>query len=64
MMNSLAPRLLSWGMTFSGIGIGLIVASFVGEDTPTLAFVGTGMVAGGIVMLATRYLFGRSAGGQ
>lgn len=62
MMNSLAPRLLSWGMTFSGLGIGLIVASFIGEDTPAMALLGLGMLGGGIAMLAARYLFGRSAG--
>ena len=57
-MGNLAPRLLSWGMTFSGLGIGLIVAAFVGEDTPSLALLGLGMLAGGIAMLATRFLLG------
>ena len=64
MMESLAPRLLSWGMTFSGIGIGLIVAAFVGEDTPSLALLGLGMLAGGIVMLATRFFLGRGSSEQ
>ena len=64
MMESLAPRLLSWGMTFSGIGIGLIVAAFVGEDTPSLALLGLGMLAGGIAMLATRFLLGRRSSEQ
>ena len=63
-MENLAPRLLSWGMTFSGIGIGLIVAAFVGEDTPSLALLGLGMLAGGIAMLATRFLLGRRSSEQ
>ena len=60
MFNSLAPRLLSWGMTFSGLGLGLIVASFVGENAPTLALAGLGALGGGVTMLATRYLLGRN----
>ena len=59
MLNSLAPRLLSWGMTFSGLGFGLIVAAFVGEDTPSLALLGLGSLGGGATMLAARYLLGR-----
>ena len=64
MMENLAPRLLSWGMTFSGLGIGLIVAAFVGEDTPSLALLGLGMLAGGIAMLATRFFLGRGSSEQ
>ena len=60
MMNSIAPRLLSWGMTFSGLGLGLVAAAFVGEDTPALALLGLGMLAGGATMLGARYLMGRN----
>ena len=59
MLNSLAPRLLSWGMTFSGLGMGLIVASFVGENAPSLALLGLGSLGGGATMLTARYLLGR-----
>ena len=64
MFNSVAPRLLSWGMTFSGLGVGLIVAAFVGEYTPTLALAGLGMLGGGAAMLAARYYFGRRSSEQ
>ena len=64
MLNSLAPRLLSWGMTFSGLGFGLIVAAFVGEDTPSLALLGLGSLGGGATMLATRFLIGRKSSDQ
>ena len=47
MLNSITPRLLSWGMTFSGLGLGLIVASFVGENTPPMALLGLGSLGGG-----------------
>ena len=64
MLNSLAPRLLSWGMTFSGLGFGLIVAAFVGEDTPSLALLGLGSLGGGAAMLAARFLIGRKSSEQ
>ena len=64
MFNSIAPRLLAWGMTFSGLGIGLVVASFVGEDTPTLALAGLGMLGGGVTMLGARYFLGRRSSEQ
>ncbi len=64
MLNSLTPRLLSWGMTFSGLGFGLIVAAFVGEDTPSLALLGLGSLGGGATMLAARFLIGRKSSEQ
>ena len=64
MLNSLAPRLLSWGMTFSGLGMGLIVASFVGENTPPMALLGLGSLGGGAAMLAARFLIGRKSSEQ
>ena len=64
MLNSLAPRLLSWGMTFSGLGFGLIVAAFVGEDTPSLALLGLGSLGVGATMLAARFLIGRKSSEQ
>ena len=42
----LGPRLLAWGMTAAGLGIGLMVAAFVGEYTPTL------LVWGGVMLFA------------
>ena len=46
-MDMLVPRLLAWGMTTAGLGIGLIAAAFVGEYTPVLVFWGVGLVVAG-----------------
>ena len=47
----LGPRLMAWGMTASGLGIGLIVAAFVGEDTPILAVWGAALSIAGLAMV-------------
>ncbi len=53
----LGPRLLAWGMTAAGLGIGLIVAAFVGEYTPVLAVWGAILLIGGVTLaVASRYL--------
>jgi peptidoglycan/LPS O-acetylase OafA/YrhL len=54
-IDMLAPRLLAWGMTAAGLGLGLIAAAFVGEDTPVLAYWGVGLlVVGAGLAVASR----------
>ena len=56
-MDMLGPRLLAWGMTAAGLGIGLIVAAFVGEYTPVLAVWGAILLIGGATLaVASRCL--------
>ena len=56
-MDMLGPRMLAWGMTAAGLGIGLMVAAFVGEDTPNLLVWGAALLAGGAVLaVASRFL--------
>ncbi len=56
----LGPRLLAWGMTAAGLGIGLIVAAFVGEFTPTiLVWGGVLLIAGAGLAAASRLLRSR-----
>ena len=43
----IAPRLMASGMTAAGLGIGLIVAAFVGEYTPTLILWGAALLGAG-----------------
>ncbi|MDE2859912.1 MAG: hypothetical protein OYI31_02350 [Chloroflexota bacterium] len=54
-IDLLGPRLLAWGTTAAGLGIGLIVATFVGEYTPTLMLWGAVLlVAGAGMAVASR----------
>lgn len=56
-MDMLGPRMLAWGMTAAGLGIGLMVAAFVGEYTPNLLVWGTALLIGGAVLaVASRFL--------
>ena len=56
-MDMLGPRMLAWGMTAAGLGIGLMVAAFVGEYTPNLLVWGTALLVGGTVLaVASRFL--------
>ena len=56
-MDMLGPRMLAWGMTAAGLGIGLMVAAFVGEYTPNLLVWGAAMLVGGAVLAAaSRFL--------
>ncbi len=60
----IAPRLLAWGMTSSGLGLGLIVAAFVGEDTPVMILWGAAMLGVGAAFIATYYLVRSRSSGQ
>ena len=61
LLYQMEPRLLAWAMTCAGLGLGLIVASFVGKDTPVLLAWGTGLLTLGVVVGTTqRYLKRRS----
>ncbi len=51
----IAPRLLAWGMTSTGLGLGLIVAAFVGEDTPEMVLWGAALLGVGAALSATYY---------
>mgnify|MGYP001592512833 CR=1 FL=1 len=64
MTSALAPRLLAWGMASAGLGIGLIVASFVGEDTPQLRLWGLVLSCVGAVLVAAYRFLGRRSSGQ
>ena len=60
----IAPRLLAWGMTSSGLGLGLIVAAFVGEDTPVMVLWGAALLGVGAAFIATYYLVRSRRSGQ
>ncbi len=60
----IAPRLLAWGMTSAGLGLGLIVAAFVGEDTPVMVLWGTALLGVGAALSATSYLVRSRRSGQ
>ena len=62
--SAIAPRLLAWGMTAAGFGLGLIVAAFVGEDTPAMALWGAALLGVGAALSAVYYLLRSRRGGQ
>ena len=65
MMSSIiAPRLLAWGMTSAGLGLGLIGAAFVGENTPVMVLWGAALLGVGAVLSATYYLVRSRHSGQ
>jgi hypothetical protein len=64
MSSALTPRMLGWGVMLAGLGIGLIVASFVGEDTPELGLWGLGISGVGAVLSATYYILRRRGSGE
>ena len=51
----LEPRLLAWAMASAGLGLGLIVAAFVGEYTPEMILWGAALVSVGAALSATYY---------
>ena len=59
-----APRLLAWGMTSFGLGLGLIVAAFVGEDTPIMAIWGAALLVLGAFFTTTYYMVRNRRDGQ
>lgn len=59
-----APRLLAWGVTAAGLGLGLLVAAFVGEDTPAMALWGAALLGVGAVFGAAHYLLRSKRNGQ
>tara|TARA_B100001013_G_scaffold122087_1_gene70843 strand:+ start:299 stop:496 length:198 start_codon:yes stop_codon:yes gene_type:complete len=52
----IAPRLLTWGMMFSGLGFGLIVAAFVGEDDAVWMLWGALLLGVGTIFIVMCYL--------
>ncbi len=52
----IAPRLMAWGMTAAGLGLGLIAAAFVGEYTPILILWGAALLGAGAALGAASYL--------
>ena len=64
MSSALTPRLLGWGVMLAGLGIGLIVASFVGEDTPELGLWGLALSGVGAALGATYYFLRRRDSGE
>ena len=60
----IAPRLLAWAMTSFGLGLGLIVAAFVGEDTPVMVLWGAGLLGVGAAFTATYYMVRSKRSGQ
>ena len=59
-----APRLLAWGMTSVGLGLGLIVAAFVGYNTPVMMLWGAVLLGVGAAFTATYYLARSRHSGQ
>ena len=64
MTDVLAPRLLAWGMTSSGLGLGLLVASFVGEDAPVLLLWGAVLLGVGVALSAAHYFLRKRVNGR
>ena len=64
MYSTLAPRLLTWGMTSAGLGLGLIVAAFVGKDTPIMILWGAGLLAVGGISTIGYFLLRSKGNGQ
>jgi hypothetical protein len=62
--GGIAPRLLAWGMTSAGLGVGLIVAAFVGENTPVMMLWGTALLGVGAAFGGTYYLLRSRRSGQ
>ena len=60
----IAPRLLSWGMTSAGLGLGLIVAAFVGENTPVMILWGAVLLGVGAACSAAHYILRSKRSGQ
>lgn len=54
--SGIAPRLLGWGVTSAGLGVGLIVAAFVGENTPVMILWGAALLGVGAAFGGTYYL--------
>ena len=52
----MAPRLMASGMTAAGLGIGLIVAAFVGEYTPVLILWGAALLGAGAALGVVSHL--------
>jgi hypothetical protein len=49
--NIMKARLISWSVISTGLGIGLLVTSFIGENDPKFTQWGIGMISIGIVIL-------------
>ena len=64
MTDVLAPRLLAWGMTSSGLGLGLLVASFVGDGDPELRLWGVVVLGVGVALSATYYFLRKRVDGR
>ncbi|MBF8267105.1 MAG: hypothetical protein HW388_613 [Dehalococcoidia bacterium] len=64
MYSALTPRLLGWGTMLAGLGMGLMVASFVGEDTPEMGMWGLALLGAGASLGATYYILRRRGHGQ
>jgi ABC-type uncharacterized transport system permease subunit len=60
----IAPRLLAWGMTSAGLGLGLIVAAFVGRNTPVMVLWGAMLLGVGATISVTSYLVRSKRSGQ
>lgn len=60
----IAPRLLAWGMTSAGLGLGLMVAAFVGENTPVMVLWGAALLGVGAALSVTSYLVRSGRSGQ
>jgi hypothetical protein len=60
----IAPRLLAWGMTSSGLGLGLIVAAFVGDNTPSMVLWGAVLLGIGAALGVSYYLVRSGHSGQ
>jgi hypothetical protein len=55
-IDSISQRLLALGMTSLGLGLGLIVTAFVGENTPVMGLWGSIIFGIGASFTASYYL--------
>ena len=46
----LQDKFLSWSITLSSFGIGLILASFIGENSSKMTYSGLGLLSFGILL--------------
>lgn len=53
-------KLLSWCVTFSSFGIGLILASFIGENNSKMTYYGVGLLLLGFLLTIIYFRVGNN----
>ena len=56
----LQDKLLGWSITFSSFGIGLILASFIGENNSKMTYYGVGLLLLGFLLTIIYFRVGNN----